>query len=76
MQDGNLDKAWAIYDRLLPLCAFLEGSGKYVQIAKRAMELKGWAGALPFAASPLTEEEDTQLKTIMADLDVLIAEHK
>ena len=77
VQDGNLDEAWAIYDRLLPLCAFLEGSGKYVQIAKRAMELKGLAGGpcrLP--RLPLTEEEDTQLKTIMADLDVLIAEHK
>ena len=42
-QAGNLEKAWELYDRLLPLCEFLEGSGKYVQIVKRSMELKGWA---------------------------------
>ncbi|EFI70601.1 dihydrodipicolinate synthase [Lysinibacillus fusiformis ZC1] len=75
VQEGNLEKAWSIYDRLLPLCAFLEGSGKYVQIAKRAMELKGWAGGpcrLP--RLPLTAEEDAQLKAILADLDVLVTE--
>lgn len=73
VKEGNLDEAWAIYDRLLPLCAYLEGSGKYVQIAKRAMELKGWAGGpcrLP--RLPLTEQEDAQLKSIMEDLDVLV----
>ncbi|TKI66420.1 4-hydroxy-tetrahydrodipicolinate synthase [Lysinibacillus mangiferihumi] len=75
VQEGNLEKAWSIYDRILPLCAFLEGSGKYVQITKRAMELKGWAGGpcrLP--RLPLTAEEDAQLKAILADLDVLITE--
>ncbi|MNH38809.1 dihydrodipicolinate synthase [compost metagenome] len=75
VQEGNLEKAWSIYDRLLPLCAFLEGSGKYVQITKRAMELKGWAGGpcrLP--RLPLTAEEDAQLKAILADLDVLVTE--
>lgn len=76
VKEGNLEAAWAIYDRLLPLCAFLEGSGKYVQITKRAMELKGWAGGpcrLP--RLPLTEEEDAQLKAIMTNLDVLAIEH-
>jgi len=75
VQEGNLEKAWSIYDRLLPLCAFLEGSGKYVQITKRAMELKGWSGGpcrLP--RLPLTAEEDAQLKAILADLDVLVTE--
>ena len=44
LQAGELDEAWKLYDKLLPLCEFLEGSGKYVQITKRAMELKGLAG--------------------------------
>lgn len=77
IQDGNLAEAWAIYDRILPLCEFLEGSGKYVQITKRAMELKGCAGGpcrLP--RLPLTDEEDTKLKEIMADLGVLVSIQK
>lgn len=75
--EGNLEKAWAVYDRILPLCEFLEGSGKYVQIAKRSMELKGWAGGpcrLP--RLPLTEEEDAILKQHMADLGVLAPLYK
>src|SRR5699024_7747047 len=37
VQEQNFDKAWELYDKLLPLCDFLEGSGKYVQITNRAM---------------------------------------
>src|SRR5690625_5244785 len=44
VKNNELEKAWELYDQLLPLCNFLEGSGKYVQITKRAMELKGLAG--------------------------------
>ncbi|WP_342601155.1 4-hydroxy-tetrahydrodipicolinate synthase [Psychrobacillus sp. FSL H8-0483] len=72
VQNGEMDKAWALYDQLLPLCEYLEGSGKYVQIAKRAMELKGCAGGpcrLP--RLPLSEEEDAKLKELMAGLGVL-----
>ncbi|PIC86273.1 4-hydroxy-tetrahydrodipicolinate synthase [Sporosarcina sp. P20a] len=72
LQDGNMDEAWKLYDELLPLCEFLEGSGKYVQIAKRAMELKGCAGGpcrLP--RLPLNEEEDQKLKDLMDGLGVL-----
>lgn len=43
-QNGELEKAWEINDAILPLCEFLEGSGKYVQIVKRSMELYGQAG--------------------------------
>ncbi|MCM3745042.1 4-hydroxy-tetrahydrodipicolinate synthase [Sporosarcina luteola] len=69
---GELDEAWKLYDKLLPLCEYLEGSGKYVQITKRAMELKGCAGGpcrLP--RLPLNEDEDAKLKELMADLGVL-----
>lgn len=71
-QAGNLEKAWELYDRLLPLCEFLEGSGKYVQIAKRSMELKGWAGGpCRKPRQSLTEEEDARLKELMASLETV-----
>lgn len=69
---GEIEKAWELYDTLLPLCRFLEESGKYVQITNRAMELKGLAGGpcrLP--RLPLTEEEEENLKKIMTDIGVL-----
>ncbi|MDV2687168.1 dihydrodipicolinate synthase family protein, partial [Alkalihalophilus lindianensis] len=55
--------------RILPLCAFLEGSGKYVQIVKRAMDLLGQAGGP--ARHPrlgLTPEEEQKLKGILTNL--------
>lgn len=71
-QSGDLEKAWALYDRLLPLCEFLEGSGKYVQIAKRSMELKGWAGGpCRKPRLPLTEQEDARLKELMVNLETV-----
>ncbi len=72
-QKGEIEKAWAINDRILPLCAFLEGSGKYVQIVKRAMELTGQAGGP--ARHPrlgLSPMEDQQLKNILSSLSVTL----
>lgn len=72
VQNNEIDKAWELYDRLLPLCNYLEESGKYVQLSKRAMELQGLAGGpcrKPRLA--LTEEEDTQLKRHMANLEII-----
>ncbi len=72
VQNNEIDKAWKLYDRLLPLCNYLEESGKYVQLSKRAMELQGLAGGpcrKPRLA--LTEEEDTQLKRHMANLEII-----
>lgn len=72
VKNNELEQAWEIYDQLLPLCNFLEGSGKYVQITNRAMELKGLAGGpcrLP--RLPITPEEDETLKKLMKGLDVL-----
>lgn len=58
VKENKLDQAWEIYDKLLPLCNFLEGSGKYVQIAKRAMDLQGLAGGPPRKPRlPITGEE-------------------
>jgi 4-hydroxy-tetrahydrodipicolinate synthase len=68
-QNGELEQAWALNDRILPLCEFLEGSGKYVQIVKRAMELKGQAGGPSrHPRLGLTPEEDQKLQNLLADL--------
>ncbi|WP_078593858.1 4-hydroxy-tetrahydrodipicolinate synthase [Evansella clarkii] len=68
-KEGNLDKAWELYDRILPLCSFIEGSGKYVQIVKRAMDLQGLAGGPSRKPRlPLNEEEEAKLKEILEQL--------
>ncbi|WP_079527840.1 4-hydroxy-tetrahydrodipicolinate synthase [Halobacillus hunanensis] len=74
VQEGHYEKAWDLYDRILPLCNFLEGSGKYVQIVKRAMDLQGLAGGPSRKPRlPLTEEEDATLQEI---LDIMFALEK
>jgi 4-hydroxy-tetrahydrodipicolinate synthase len=72
VKNGELNKAWELYDRLLPLCNYLEESGKYVQLSKRAMELKGLAGGpCRRPRLGLTEEEDAKLKELMESLDIV-----
>ncbi|MBU8880668.1 4-hydroxy-tetrahydrodipicolinate synthase [Bacillus sp. FJAT-29790] len=71
-QNGEIEEAWAINDHILPLCAFLEGSGKYVQIVKRAMDLKGLAGGP--CRSPrlsLNEKEEAKLKELLASMETV-----
>jgi len=71
VQENNLERAWELYDQVLPLCNFLEGSGKYVQIVKRAMDLQGLAGGP--SRKPrlsLTDEEDAKLQEILNNLFV------
>ncbi|PEY25783.1 4-hydroxy-tetrahydrodipicolinate synthase [Bacillus anthracis] len=68
-QNGELEKAWEINDAILPLCEFLEGSGKYVQIVKRSMELHGQAGGpARYPRLGLTEEEDQKLQMIISKI--------
>jgi len=68
-QNGELEKAWEINDAILPLCEFLEGSGKYVQIVKRSMELHGQAGGPSrYPRLGLTVEEDQKLQTILSNI--------
>ncbi|AOV08564.1 4-hydroxy-tetrahydrodipicolinate synthase [Sporosarcina ureilytica] len=69
---GNMDRAWELYDKLLPLGKFLEGSGKYVQIVKRAMELQGLAGGpCRRPRLGLTEEEEATLKELLQSFEVV-----
>ena len=68
-QNGELEKAWEINDAILPLCEFLEGSGKYVQIVKRSMELHGQAGGPSrYPRLGLTVEENQKLQTILSNI--------
>lgn len=69
VKEKNMDRAWALYDDLLPLCNLLEGEGKPVQIVKRAMELQGFAGG-PSRKSrlPLSTEEEAKLKSVLNNL--------
>ncbi|AHA72288.1 4-hydroxy-tetrahydrodipicolinate synthase [Bacillus thuringiensis] len=68
-QNDELEKAWEINDAILPLCEFLEGSGKYVQIVKRSMELHGQAGGPSrYPRLGLTADEDQKLQTILSNI--------
>ncbi|HDR7795634.1 TPA: 4-hydroxy-tetrahydrodipicolinate synthase [Bacillus luti] len=68
-QNGELDRAWEINDAILPLCEFLEGSGKYVQIVKRSMELHGQVGGPSrYPRLGLTKEEDQKLQAILSEI--------
>lgn len=68
----DIEKAWELYDRVLPLCNFIEGSGKFVQIVKRAMDIQGLAGGPSRKPRlPLTKEEDTKLQEIMNNLQIV-----
>ncbi|WP_096438809.1 4-hydroxy-tetrahydrodipicolinate synthase [Alteribacter populi] len=69
VKESDMDKAWELYDRVLPLCRFIEGSGKYVQIVKRAMDIQGLAGGPSRKPRlPLTKKEDTMLQDILKGL--------
>jgi len=68
-QNGEFENAWEINDTILPLCEFLEGSGKYVQIVKRAMELHGQTGGPSrYPRLGLTQEEDQKLQQILLQI--------
>lgn len=72
VKENDSEKAWELYDRILPLCNFIEGSGKFVQVVKRAMDLQGLAGGPSRKPRlPLTEEEDAQLQEILNNLQVV-----
>lgn len=62
----DMEKAWALYRRLIPLCRFMEESGKLVQVTKAAMDKVGQAGGPPrLPRLPLTPEQDAKLDGIL-----------
>lgn len=67
---GKYEEAKALNKDMLPLCEFLEDSGKYVQIVKKAMDLKGLNGGP--SRKPrlgLNDEEVATLKALMEKVD-------
>ena len=65
-RDGLFEKAIELYDNLLPLCNFLEETGKFTQIAKYGLELRGQKASpsrLPFL--PLSEEIKRETEKIV-----------
>ncbi|WP_422404121.1 4-hydroxy-tetrahydrodipicolinate synthase [Mammaliicoccus sp. JADD-157] len=70
IQSKEFEEAHEIYKKLLPLLQFIEDSGKYVQIVKAGMEIKGLNGgpSRPPRRS-LKEEEINKLKKIMTTLN-------
>jgi len=69
VEAGNLDRAWEIYDQILPLCNWLEGCGKPVQTVKYMMDKQGIAGgASRKPRLPLTTEEEASLEEIMSNI--------
>lgn len=72
VQEKNFERSWELYDQLLPFCKFLEGSGKYIQIIKRAMDLQGLAGGPSRKPRlPLSDEEESTLQQLLNDLLVI-----
>src|SRR5699024_7178333 len=72
VQEGNLDRAWEIYDKILPLSNWLEGSSKRVQTVTHSMEQQGLAGGTSCKPRlPLTEKEEADVKKIMDKIDSL-----
>lgn len=70
VKSGEYDRAKDLYKDVLPLCEFLEDSGKYVQIVKKAMDLKGLNGGP--SRKPrlgLNKDEIEELKTLMEKVD-------
>lgn len=62
----DLVDGWALYSKLLPLFAMFEESGKYVQLAKAALEMLGRPiGAPRRPLLPASEEHRKQLRELL-----------
>jgi len=72
VEKREIEEAWALYNKILPLLQFIEGSGKYVQVSKRALELMGQAGGPSRAPRKgLNATEDAALKQVLKDLSII-----
>jgi 4-hydroxy-tetrahydrodipicolinate synthase len=65
-RDGEFEKARELYSILLPLCNFLERTGKFTQIAKYGLEVLGHRAGPPRAPFlPLNDELKDETKIMM-----------
>jgi 4-hydroxy-tetrahydrodipicolinate synthase len=68
--EKNYDKAQNLYSKLLPLCNFLEGSGKFSQTAKFGLEFYGRRAGLPRKPFlPLTEENEIKVEELFRSIE-------
>jgi 4-hydroxy-tetrahydrodipicolinate synthase len=66
VKENNIQKARALYSELLPLCNFLEETGKFAQLAKFGVEVTGRkAGPPRKPLLPPDEEEKREFKEIL-----------
>ncbi len=68
VKEKNLEKAWDLYTKLLPLLRYIESSGKLWQVVKYAQDCNGFTGGpcrLP--RQPLTPEEQKEVKRILEE---------
>jgi 4-hydroxy-tetrahydrodipicolinate synthase len=72
VEQGDIDKAKGLFYRLLPLLGFIGRTGKLVQVCKAGLEMRGrCGGSLRRPRLPLTREEETELRGILEELEVL-----
>lgn len=69
-EKGNINQARELWYKMLPLCNFVENSGRYIQIAKKGLDWLGQAGGPSLRGPKLepTKEEETKFKKMLSDL--------
>jgi len=72
VKENNIEKARTLYSELLPLCNFLEETGKFAQLAKAGLEIVGGKVGTPRKPLlPPSEEEKRELKQIMKKIQTI-----
>lgn len=71
VEKRKFDEAMDLYERIIPIGELLEGSGKFVQYIKAAVELIGLRAGPPRRPQlPISDEERAQLQALMGALGV------
>ena len=72
VEENDISKGRKIYNKILPLCQFLENSGKLVQAAKWSLnKMDKVGGHLRSPRLPLNSEEEKELNKILEDLELI-----
>lgn len=73
VEENNIEEGRRVYNKILPLCQFLENSGKLVQAVKWSLNKIGKVGGhLRSPRLALSPEEEKELSAILEDLELLI----
>lgn len=72
VEQGQIDKAKELYQKMLPLLDVIENSGKLVQVVKASVNKIGHAaGPCRFPRLPLTEEEEASVDKVLRDMGLI-----